>query len=155
MNHQTAEQLDKILALADSGHEAEALGAVRMARRVLSRDGLSFGDLARVAAQRSRFSLSRSLFSSANVGLEMQLTRLQQQLSALENLRDDQAAELEAWRRRAYELEQQLAQSQAESRRWKDIARESLEKLWDVGSAAHPGEFRSEDAAEEPKRAVG
>ena len=50
MNRQILNKLDKVLALADSDHDGEALVAVRKARQMLSNDGLSFGDLARVAA---------------------------------------------------------------------------------------------------------
>lgn len=136
MQERLVEQLDKVLALADSSHEGEAVGAVRMARQILSRGGLSFGDLARAASTRSRFTLPLSLFSSQTVHLEAQIARLQQQVYDLQNERQNQELQIDFWRKRAAELEQHLNLSNSESQRWRQLARETVEKLWDVGQAA-------------------
>lgn len=135
MNQRLNEQLDKVLALADSSHEGEAVGAVRMARQMLSRDGLSFSDLARAASSRSRFTLPISLFSGQQAHLETQNLQLQQQVNDLKASMESQAAQLDFWCHRAAELEQQLNLHQAEARRWKHLARETIEKLWDSSQA--------------------
>lgn len=135
MNQRLTEQLDKVLALADSSHEGEAVGAVRMARQMLSRDGLNFSDLARAASSRSRFTLPISLFSGQAAHLEAQVAQLQQQVNDLKTNAESHNAQIEFWRQRATELEQQLNLQQAEARRWKQLARETIEKLWDSSQA--------------------
>ncbi len=136
MNQRRVEQLDKVLALVDSSHEGEAIGAVRMARRMLSRDGLSFGDLARAAANRSRFSLPRTFFSGQNMHLEAQIAQLQQKINDMVGDNQSLATQIDFWRRRAYEMEQQLNLSQSDAQRWKQLARETAEKLWDISRLA-------------------
>ncbi len=159
MNQRSTDQLDKVLALADSSHEGEAVGAVRMARQLLSRDGLSFGDLARAASNRSRFARPLSFFSSQQVNLEAQIAPFQQQIADLQADNQSQATQIEFWRRRAFELEQQLNLSQTEAQRWKEMARETLEKLWDMGQQADAPAFDSGDTDFEesapPLQAVG
>lgn len=155
MNERRVDQLDKVLALAESSHEGEAIGAVRMARQILSRDGLSFSDLARAAAAKgSRFSLPRALFSGQAVHLEAQIAQLQQ---ALNDLRDDNQslkAQLEFWHRRAFEMEQQLNISQSDTQRWKQLARETAEKLWDISRIAHEPGWEPDDRIEEDQAGV-
>jgi hypothetical protein len=136
MNQRTVDQLDKVLALADSSHEGEAVGAVRKARQMLSRDGLSFGDLARAASTKARFSLPRSLFSGQLVHLEAQIVQLQQLVRDMRGDNQSLQTQIEFWRRRAFEMEQQLNLTQSESQRWKQLARETAEKLWDMSQYA-------------------
>lgn len=126
------ERLDKVLALADSSHDGEAIGAVRMARQLLLRDGLSFGDLARAAATKSRFSLSIPLFNGQQTHLETQIVQLQQLVNDLRALNDSQTNQIEFWRRKALELETQLNTQKSEAKRWKELARETIERLWDT-----------------------
>lgn len=138
MNQSRVDQLDKVLALVDSSHEGEAVGAVRMARQMLERDGLSFGDLAKAAStNRGRFPFSRTLFSGQLVHLEAQIAQLQQIVDDLRNDNQNQTTQIDFWRRRAFEMEQQLNLSQSEVQRWKQLARETAEKLWEIGELAH------------------
>jgi len=134
MNPQLQNQLNKILALADSAHDGEAVVAVRKAQQVLSRNGLSFGDLARAASQKPR-RLSLPFFASTSVDLEMEIVELRQQLQAMQNDLHMQAVEAKLWRHRASDLEQKLGTSQSESRRWQQLARDTVEKLWDLGQS--------------------
>lgn len=133
-------QLDKVLALADSSHDAEALVAVRMARQMLSRDGLCFSDLAR-AAQKPRVNLPFGFLSGQHiVNLETEILKLRQEL---EDLRTEKVAhELQAdvWRQRAVELEQKLSSSLTEAARWRQVARDTVEKLWDLGQSIQDDE---------------
>lgn len=140
MNQHRVDQLDKVLALVDSSHEGEAVGAVRMARQLLERDGLSFGDLAKAASStRARVPLSRALFSGQLVHLEAQIAQLQQTIDVLRDDNQNQLTQIDFWRRRAFEMEQQLNLSQSESQRWKQLARETAEKLWDLSQSIHAG----------------
>lgn len=49
MDQHSTDQLDKVIAMADYSHESEAVVAIRKARQVLMKCGLSFGDLAQAA----------------------------------------------------------------------------------------------------------
>jgi TolA-binding protein len=149
MNERQVDQLDKVLALVESSHEGEAIGAVRMARQLLSRDGLSFGDLARAAStHRSRFSFARTLFSGQAVHLEAQIAQLQQIINDLRKDSQSLNTQVEFWRRRAFEMEQQQNLSQSDAQRWKQLARETAEKLWDISHIASMPEWQ-EDAADD------
>jgi hypothetical protein len=150
MNQRQNDQLDKVLALADSSHEGEAVGAVRMARQILSRDGLSFGDLARAASSnRPKFSLSRALFSGQAVHLEAHIAQLQQLINDLRGDNQSLAAQTDFWRRRAFEMEQQLNLSQSDSQRWKQLARETAEKLWDISQIADTPAWSADEASDD------
>jgi hypothetical protein len=144
MNRQLHTQLDKILAMADSGHDGEAVVAVRKARQVLSNNGLSFSDLAR-AAQRPRPINLPFFAASPTVELEIQNNELRQRLAEANNDVVHQSAEAELWRRRAAELEQKLAASQLESKRWRLLARDTVEKLWDLGQSVREDEFTADE----------
>ena len=146
MNERIHEQLDKILALADSNHEGEAVGAVRKARQILTRDGLSFGDLARAASSPSISSRLPSVFSflpGQRDHLESQVHYLRQQLDDLKAQMQTQDLQLDFWRRRACDLEQNASQAVHEAERWKKLARETAERLWDIGSGISNDEFQS------------
>jgi hypothetical protein len=138
MNQRLVQQLDKVLALADSSHEGEAVGAVRMARQMLERDGLCFSDLAKAAAtNRARLPLSRALFSGQTMHLEAQITQLRHIIEDLRADNHNQATQVDFWRRRALEMEQQMNVNQSEAQRWRNLARETAEKLWDISRLAH------------------
>ncbi len=109
-----------------------------MARQLLERDGLSFGDLAKAAShERSRFPFSRALFSGQVVHLEAQIAQLQQLVNDLKTDNQNHATQVDFWRRRAFEMEQQLNITQSDAQRWKQLARETAEKLWDISQLAH------------------
>lgn len=166
MNQRVLDQLDKVLALADSDHEGEALGALRMARKLLEREGLQFSDLASVLGKVDAMRRT-SFFSAAQVQLEAQIEQLQDDLDAHVEQNASLSSQIDFWRRRAFELEQMLALTQAETARWKETARETAERLWDLGQMAHAEAFLSqtpfpEDASdddtaqkEEPLKAAG
>lgn len=140
MSRQETTQLDKVLALADSSHDGEALVAVRKARQMLSRDGLNFSDLAR-AAQKPRINLPFGFFSGQHiVNLETEILHLRQELEDLRSKKVMFEAQSENLRQRAVELEQKLSVSHADARRWRQLARETVEKLWDLGQSIQQDE---------------
>jgi hypothetical protein len=141
MNEHIQEQLDKILALADSNHEGEAVGAVRKARQILTRDGLSFGDLARAASRQTRGSGVFSFLPGQKDHLESQIHHLRQQLEDLQAQMQTQDLQLDFWRRRATDLEHSSTQAFHEAERWKKLARETAERLWDIGKDIGGEEF--------------
>ena len=145
MNERPREQLDKILALADSSHDGEAVVAVRMARQMLSRDGLSFGDLARAASSRQKVSEKTpsvfSFLSGPKEHLEAQIYHLRQQVTDMQAQMQTQDLQLDFWKRRAMDLEQSSYQAHNEAERWKKLARETAERLWDIGQSVNNEEF--------------
>lgn len=158
MNQESATQLEKILALADSDQPGEALASLRKARQMLEREGLSFAELAR-SAQRARFGLNLPFFSGQQVSqLEAHVTKLELKIEQMQDEKNNQQAQIEFWRRRAMDLEQQLAISAADAQRWRQMARETIEKLWDINQKTTTDEFSSTEPAQEGpliKRAVG
>jgi hypothetical protein len=153
MNQRVPEQLDKILALADSSHEGEAVVAVRKARQMLSRDGLSFGDLARAAVVRQK-PAGAGMFSFLSPARDTQADsetyHLRQQLDDLRAQMQTQDLQLDFWRRRAMELEQNTVHAQSEAERWKKLARDTAERLWDVGQSIGGEEFTASQPLPEP-----
>jgi len=134
MDPALSSQLEKVLALADSTHEAEAVVAVRKARQILSRDGLSFTDLARAAQRRPGLNRAfSSIFSGAQAHLETQIFQLRQRLNDLQVDMQAQTVQVEFWRQRAVDLEQNFHSARSDAERWKQLARETVEKLWDLG----------------------
>ncbi len=126
-----------------------------MARQLLEREGLSFSDLARAASsERSRFSLSRAIFSGQIVDLEAQIARLQQLVNDLRSDNQSQTTQIDFWRRRAFELEQQLNIIQSDAQRWKQLARETAEKLWDISQLAHAAVPAAERAPTDEKESA-
>jgi hypothetical protein len=55
------------------------------------------------------------------------------------------AVQIDFWRRRAFELEQQLNLAQTEAGRWRQMARETAEKLWDIAQLTNGTAFASPD----------
>lgn len=138
------EQLDKILALADSSHDGEALVAVRKARQVLSRGGLNFSDLARAASSRqimAKIPAGFSFLPGQREHLESQMAHLRAQIDDLRGQLQTQDLQLDFWRRRAADLEQIQAQAVGDAERWKKLARETAERLWDIGQSIKGEEF--------------
>lgn len=145
MEQQPSEQLDKVLALADSSHDAEAMVAIRKARQMLSRDGLRFSDLARAAQKRPSVNRAFSFFSGSQIHLETQLIQLRQKLDDLQAQFESQAMQTEFWRRRAADFEQNYNLAQSETDRWQQVARDTVEKLWSLGQEVRS--FETEDDA--------
>ena len=166
MNKKELEQIDKVLALADSDQEGEALGALRMARRLLEKEGLSFSSLVQ-AARRGRLGyLGGSVFSATQSGLESQIDQLQDEIDAHVEQNASLTSQIDTWRRRSFELEQLLGQTKAEADRWRHTARETAERLWDLGQIARADVFHSDspvpedaddeqDLEQEPLKAAG
>ena len=153
MNERPRAQLDKILALADSSHDGEAVVAVRMARQMLSRDGLSFGDLARAASTRQngrqvgaeKSSSVFSFLSGPKEHLESQIYHLRQQVADMQAQMQTQDLQLDFWRRRAMDLEQSAYQANNEVERWKKLARETADRLWEIGKSVNSEAFMASE----------
>lgn len=148
MTQDFTRQLNKVFALIESDHEGEALGAMRMLRRLLDKEGLSFSDLAQTAIKGS-FSFTKPFFSPALVQQEARNEQLQEDIKAHVEQNENLSAQIEFWRRRTFEVEQLLNVHKAEAERWREMARETAEKLWDVGQLAQAEAFMAKDAMPE------
>ncbi len=141
MDDRISEQLDKILALADSTHDGEAVVAVRKARQMLLRDGLSFGDLAKAAAVKA--SGTYPFLSGGRQYMETQIQHLHQQIEDLQSQMQTQDFQLDFWRRRAFDVEQSLQHAQSEADRWKKLATETANRLWDIAKSMASDQFHT------------
>lgn len=157
MDDRETEQLDKILALADSNHEAEAVVAVRKAREMLSRDGLNFSDLARAIANHTyvRNSGMMALLSGGREHMEYQIQTLRQEIAALKATVDSQDFQLDISRRRVSDLEQSVLYAQGEAERWKKLASETADRLWEIARSMGSESFQSPDEVQAPKSSSG
>jgi len=120
----------KVLALVESDHHGEAQSALRAARIMLARAGMTFRDLADMARQpdwtppQPAAPPPPSPPVVATVGDEMlrsQVRVLELRIRELESSLERQQGE--------------LTRQRLETKRWHDLARETAEKLWDVGQA--------------------
>lgn len=127
------DKLAKVLAMAESEHQGEALSALRAARIMLSRAGMTFKDLAAGArpqppapaptpepprpAPPDRPPPPDELVQ----GLRRQVYDLEREIAHLKRTLDKTGGELE--------------RQKEEAGRWRVLARETAEKLWDLGKA--------------------
>ncbi|WP_377808095.1 hypothetical protein ABNQ38_22225 [Azospirillum sp. A29] len=148
------DKLAKVLAMAESEHQGEALSALRAARIMLSRAGLSFRDL----AERARTPVSPAPEPPPTVhpsepapapapppppdelvrGLRRQVKDLELELATLRRQLDKAAGDADRQRE--------------EADRWRTLARETAEKLWDMGKALERKHSRHADT--DKRRAV-
>ncbi|MEJ0063199.1 MAG: hypothetical protein WDO70_08350 [Alphaproteobacteria bacterium] len=138
MNHTTLARLVKVLALADSSHDGEATAAVRMARQILMQDGMSFADLARAAANRSPAARPAPLHNIAESTravrtLEAQVADLQSRLKQHQASSAMQHGELARTKLTLARLETSLGRTREEVEKWRALARNTADKLWEIG----------------------
>ena len=123
----------KVLALVESDHHGEAQSALRAARIMLARAGLTFRDLADMARQPDWTPPQQVtaapppsppapvVTTAGDEMLRSQVRVLELRIRELETSLDRQQSE--------------LARQRLETKRWHELARETAEKLWDVGQA--------------------
>jgi hypothetical protein len=127
-----ADKLAKVLALAESEHQGEALSALRAARVILARSGMSFRDLAHAltppkpAAPPPRQEpppppARPEPDETVVLGLRRQVFDLERENASL-------ARKLER-------LRGENDHNREEVGRWRSLAQETAEKLWDLGKA--------------------
>lgn len=128
-------KLAKVLAMAESEHQGEALSALRAARIMLSRAGLTFRDLANAAARPAAHPaagpepaptppqppVTQPPPDQVVLGLRRQVGDLEREVAALKRQLDKANGDME--------------KQKEEADRWRTLARETAEKLWDLGKA--------------------
>ena len=139
----------KVLAMAESDHHGEAQSALRAARIMLSRAGLSFRDLAAMARESDGWPVpptEQAAFVPTNVPgagedtWRRKVRELEARVRELENTVETQDAE--------------LIRQRGETKRWHLLARETAEKLWDVGQALESKRVRAAVVADKRKQLV-
>jgi len=124
------DKLAKVLAMAESEHQGEALSALRAARIILSRAGMTFRDLA-IGARPVPVSPEPPVTAAPPakppppdemvLALRRQVAELERETAALKRQLDKATGELD--------------KQKDEVDRWRSLARETAEKLWDLGKA--------------------
>jgi len=130
MNDNVQARLLKILALADSSHDGEAVAAVRMAKQLLAQQGKSFADLARGMV--GVLPVLRDDSATLRV-MEMRVTDLQRRLQEAQQQVQERGTALAAVNYRVQQLEQSATRAQTEVEKWRNLARDTANKLWDIG----------------------
>ena len=134
MNSSHLQRLSKVLALVDSSHDGEAVAAVRMAKQLLSQNGMSFADLAHSTTQTSASLRAAAGPSYAAYKInETQLAVLQLKVRQMQEASKLQTHELAHARMTVTQLQAALTQANEEAEKWRALARDTANKLWDLG----------------------
>ena len=127
------DKLNKVLALADSAQDGEAMAALQAARKLLHHDGMNLSDVLQSALAQKRlekFNATQNEFVSVRGGAAAILQREVLQLQA--QLREKNL-EIQHWRAIAEDKTRQLNKAHAERDHWHALARQAANTLWDVG----------------------
>ncbi len=135
------EKFAKVLALAESDHHGEAQSALRAARIMLARAGLTFRDLAATARTGDQAAFVPTNVPGAGEDtFRRKIRELEARVRELEHTLENQDAE--------------LIRQRGETKRWHLLARETAEKLWDVGQALESKRVRAAVASDKRKQLV-
>lgn len=127
------DKLAKVLAMAESDHQGEALSALRAARIMLSRAGMTFKDLAAGARPvpppvPSPADAAKPEPPAPNPPPDHMVQGLRRHVAELEK-------EVASLRRQLDRASGEADRQRDEADRWRALARETADKLWDLGRA--------------------
>ena len=94
------EKLNKVLALADSGHDGEAMAALRAARTMLTSDGVSLSHVLQTAIAERKHDVVQ-VRGGVVTSLQKEVIHLQAQLAKTQRDLREQIAESQHWKRQA------------------------------------------------------
>ncbi len=100
MNDGALERLSKVIALADSAHDGEALAALRATRNMLRHDGVELSSVLQ-DAMRSRVSNFVRPSMDIVTSLQREVVALQRQLAAAQKELREQRLETRHWQLKA------------------------------------------------------
>lgn len=129
------EKLLKVMALAASKHDGEALSAVRAAQIMLARQGMTLQDLVRAAAPRAGADAPPVVAPAPPPPPRPPDPEQAQQIATLRRQNQELRHSVEDIGRR---LQQQTADAdrlRQEAAHWRALARETADRLWDLGKA--------------------
>lgn len=163
-----ADKFAKVLAMVDSDHHGEALSALRMARNMLAREGMSWRDLAgtvRVSAWPAHGPLvpesppdtpedddedmldeaawrqhtapihETAASAEASADYDQRLGEEAARRVELEQLIYQQKQDIRSLYRQLERQQRATAKQRDETERWRKLARDTAEQLWDMGRA--------------------
>jgi flagellar biosynthesis chaperone FliJ len=140
MTANALDKLSKVLALADSAQDGEAMAALRAARKLLHHDGINLSDILQSALAQKRLektNLLQNEFVTVRGGaaaiLQREVLHLQAQLRDCKNQLQEKKSEAQHWRAIAEAKTRQLSKAHAERDHWYALARQAANTLWDVG----------------------
>ncbi len=102
MNSNALDKLSKVLALADSGHDGEAIAALRAARSMLHSDGLNLSGVLQTAIAERRNEVVQQR-GGVVTSLQKEVVQLQFQIAKLQRDLREQQAETQHWKKQAEE----------------------------------------------------
>jgi len=126
-----AQKLAKILALAESDHQGEALSALRAARVILARDGMNLRDLALAAGGPARPAsppVTETPTPPVKPSDEAVIVGLRRQVQDLER-------ENASLGRKLNRMRTANEHHREEVEHWRTLAQRTAEQLWDLGKA--------------------
>ncbi len=107
MTSSSLEKLSKVLALADSGHDGEAMAALRAARTMLTHDGVNLSHVLQSAISERRHDVVQ-VRGGVVTSLQKEVIQLQAQVAKTQRDLREQIAESQHWRRQAEEHARKL-----------------------------------------------
>jgi hypothetical protein len=125
-------KLGKVLALADSAHEGEALAAVRTARALLRSSGVELSEVLSQALLKG--TKAHELRGAGNAQLEA--LYLRHQLKERDRELTETRKELETARAA-------FAHSEKERARWHKVAKETMDKYWALAATVAADKAKS------------
>ena len=156
-DRQSLDKLVKVLALADSAQEGEALAALRAARQLMEKLRLSFADMVMAAFRlRTRGGWRPDAAADAYIqSLQDQVRDLMQRTSLLQRSLDVQTQRAQMAQKAAEMAAVALARAKTDNDQWRHLARDTAEKLWDLGrQMEHERQGLPIDPAEARRRAA-
>lgn len=134
MTTSSLEKLSKVLALADSGHDGEAMAALRAARSMLRTDGVNLSEVLKTALQERRNEHVQVRGGVVN-SLQREVVQLQIKLAAVQRDLREQQQEAQHWRKQAEENARKLKAESAEKIHYKVQSKTVAEKLMELAKA--------------------
>lgn len=135
------EKLAKVLAMLDSSTDGEAMAAMRAARQMLKREGLTFQDIAYATRSRESGSgrsglssnFANNFFAATNPEiLQGQVRNLKAELGELQQRFNEQLTHTHRWQVRVDELQRVLERQEATTQRLRQKMRPVLQELRDL-----------------------
>jgi hypothetical protein len=126
MDNSALEKLSKVLALADSGHDGEAMAALRAARTLLHGDGVNLSHVLQTAIAQRKDQVVQ-VRGGVVTSLQKEVIQLQLQLAA---------------------AQRDMREHQRETQHWKTVAEENARKLKKQGVDATLRQRRMQETAQ-------
>ncbi|MGE3770170.1 MAG: DUF2786 domain-containing protein [Bdellovibrionales bacterium] len=126
------DRLVKVLALAESTQDGEALAALRLAQQMLAVHNLTMSDLGALLSNpsgKSHVQISRSLVKA----YEARISALEKENTLLRREVINAADTLEKWKSLLTSSQRDSVRHQASAEKWRELARKTADHLWELG----------------------